>query len=196
MTTVGIYAELKTLSEHINRVQERLNSLMQKVEKEIDKQSIDCDDLDILCAEMEANKRLKDRIEVFTAFGVQKIIMGKEKMELIDSNLYEYIKAFKEYLSSDTYKKYINDVIKQSSFNIERACEDMFLMVENKRSQKAILHLFGLEPNISCIIDTDNAKRIMDKCTDKFAKKVCEDARKKPWKIDCTLDLLDSSDKK
>lgn len=79
MTTVGIYAELKTLSEHINHVQERLNSLMQKVEKEIDKQSRDCDDLDILCAEMEANKRLKDRIEVFTAFGVQKIIMGKEK---------------------------------------------------------------------------------------------------------------------
>lgn len=163
MTTVGIYAELKTLSEHINHVQERLNSLMHKLEKEIDKQAFksrECDDLDILCAEMETNKRLKDRIEVFTSFDVQKIIMGKEKMELIDNELHEYIKAFKKYLSSETYKKYINDVIRQSSFNIKRACEDMLLMVENKRSQEAILHLFGLEPNISCIIDTNRAKKI------------------------------------
>lgn len=87
-------------------------------------------------------------------------------MELIDNNLHEYIKAFKKYLSSETYKKYINDVIRQSSFNIERACEDMLLMVENKRSKEAILHLFGLEPNISCIIDTNRAKKIMDTFTD------------------------------
>lgn len=184
MTTVGIYAELKTLSEHINHVQERFNSFLRKLEKEIDRQAFkskESDDLDILCAEMEGNKRLKDRIEVFTAFGVQKIIMGKEKRELIDNDLQEYIKAFKEYLSSDTYKKYLNDVVGQNSFNVELACEDMFLMVENKRSQEAILHLFGLEPDISCIIDTEKAKKIMDKCTDEFERKIREDA-KESWK--------------
>lgn len=182
MTTVGIYAELKTLSEHINHVQERFNSFLHKLEKEIDRQAFkskESDDLDTLCVEMNSNKRLKDTIEVFTAFGVQKIIMGKEKREKIENDIHEYINAFREWINSDEYKEYINGI--GNNLIVEKMCEKMFEMVETKKSQEAILHLFGLEPDISCIIDTDRAKKIMDKCTDEFERKIREDA-KESWK--------------